>query len=234
MAIEYYVEVDLNFAKSASVPNVEESTGQPGDQAALTGDKVEELRNLRKTQKRKLITTPLGTHQSQEQRDEVVVDQAYIEADRLVLAKLRQDETPSHTRSTVLKATDIDFAAALKLFNDRILKPAAAVSSKTPTKPTERPVENKPRVLPSGEVVVPSVRPGEYPIIIVPNAVTSCITAINAKDLLVDGVFITGDAKKQAGAKREKEQTISRPLSGGGVQKFKVIDDPLKLTNSEW
>ena len=58
---------------------------------------VEELKLLRKNNKRKSIEG--------EDADGKSLDRAFIALDREVLAKLRADETPSQTRSSVLSAT---------------------------------------------------------------------------------------------------------------------------------
>lgn len=131
---------------------------------------------------------------------------------------------------------------ALKLFNDKILKPKESKPPAVqPTRPpaaapsmTERVVSanrtafNKEDI--SGQLII-----SKYPIIIVPSAVTSCITLLNAKEFFIDGLYTTVEVKKQQGARREKELDIVRPgKASNEIQTYRVIDDPTKLTNEDW
>lgn len=60
----------------------------------LSVEKLEELRLLRRSQKRKVV------HMEGNIGD--IIDAGFIKADRQLLAELRSDELPSHTRSSVL------------------------------------------------------------------------------------------------------------------------------------
>ena len=71
--------------------------------AGVPVDKLEELRNRRKAQKRKLNEG--GALETT--GEDALIDKAYIDADRLLLARLRADETPVFTRSTVLTTTEM-------------------------------------------------------------------------------------------------------------------------------
>lgn len=82
------------------------------------------------------------------------------------------------------------------------------------------------------------------PIIIVPSAVTSVITALNAKEFLIDGVYTPVEVKKQqlqqqggsaAAAAARNNQVIQRPASATGrSQAYKIVDDPAKLSEEDW
>lgn len=82
------------------------------EEAASAAEKIDELRALRKKRKAE------GAGEDEE------VEKAFIEADRIVLAKLRADETPAQTRSTVLCAAEtVSFyrhESACKLYIYRI------------------------------------------------------------------------------------------------------------------
>ena len=79
----------------------------------VSSDKLEELRMLRRTQKRKSVAVDGGLEG---------LDPAYIQMDKKYLEKLRQDEQAAATRATVLCKPGTDFSFAIKLFNDHILK----------------------------------------------------------------------------------------------------------------
>jgi parafibromin len=72
------------------------------------------------------------------------------------------------------------------------------------------------------------------PIIIVPSALTSCITTINAAEFFERGVFVPVDEKMKAGGKREQELSIYRVLPDKRTVKFKVIDNPRLLRSQDW
>ena len=70
-----------------------------------SSDVRDELKTLRKSIKRKSVDSdPSQADQSTEADSSRSIDKAFVEYDRLVLAKLRADETPAQTRSTVLRA----------------------------------------------------------------------------------------------------------------------------------
>lgn len=96
--------------------------------------------------------------------DEEVVDKQLLAADQKILARLRADELPAHTRSTVLNAASTvsnnslqqrqllncypvffrlhflqDFSVVLKLFNDKILKPMQAPTKSSLPAPAAAP-----------------------------------------------------------------------------------------------
>ncbi|XP_064616163.1 parafibromin-like [Liolophura sinensis] len=72
------------------------------------------------------------------------------------------------------------------------------------------------------------------PIIIIPAATTSLITMYNAKDILQELKFVTTEDKKNQGTKRDNEVLIQRRKSGGLTVPYRIIDNPLKLTNEDW
>jgi len=78
-------------------------------------------------------------------------------------------------------------------------------------------------------------RPSRTPIIIISAAPKSLITMYNAKEILQDLRFIsTEDMKaKGGGMKRDNEVLIQRRKEGGTVP-YRVIDNPSKLTQTDW
>lgn len=75
------------------------------------------------------------------------------------------------------------------------------------------------------------------PIIIVPSPITSCITAQNVEELLIQGIFVPSDERQYpTGGQRMRERIINRPRlpdgTGGGM--YKIIDDASKLTDKDW
>ena len=94
-----------------------------------------------------------------------------------------------------------------------------------------------------------------YPIIVVPSSLSSIITLMNIKALLIDGMYVPMDTLTQGFAKRAKEIFLVREIqnnnnnnsgnsNSNGVgnnyqhrpnqRLYKVIDDPSKLSNEEW
>jgi parafibromin len=81
--------------------------------------------------------------------------------------------------------------------------------------------------------------PFRSPIIIVPSAVTSCITTQNAVQFLIEGRYGDGSTQNDANTERERvrELVLARPTDPENPRKnviFKVIDDASKLTSQEW
>ena len=75
---------------------------------------------------------------------------------------------------------------------------------------------------------------GTVGIIIVPNAPTALLTLVNAADLLERNTFVTPAQKRQQGAKKEPVIKVSRTRGDGVVQSFKLVDDPRRLSDSDW
>ena len=75
---------------------------------------------------------------------------------------------------------------------------------------------------------------GTVGIIIVPNAPTALLTLVNAADLLERNTYVTPAQKRQQGAKKEPVVKVSRTRGDGVVQSFKLVDDPRRLSDSDW
>ncbi|CAI4222700.1 unnamed protein product [Auanema sp. JU1783] len=100
-------------------------------------------------------------------------------------------------------------------------RPAAPSSSTRPT---------------SSSPDMPRRRTNRTPIIIIPSAGTSLITMYNAQDILQEMRFLSSDAKKNDGAKRENEVQVHRKRGDRGdvTVPYRVIDNVFKLNDEEW
>uniref|UniRef100_A0A914EBH2 Parafibromin n=2 Tax=Acrobeloides nanus TaxID=290746 RepID=A0A914EBH2_9BILA len=72
------------------------------------------------------------------------------------------------------------------------------------------------------------------PIIVIPASGTALITMYNVLDILQDLKFITTEEKKQMNCRRENEVLIQRRKEDGTTTPYRVVDNPLKLTDEEW
>ncbi|KAL7298159.1 parafibromin [Trichogramma pretiosum] len=86
----------------------------------------------------------------------------------------------------------------------------------------------------SNPQILQNKRPSRTPIIIIPSANTSLITMINAKDILQDLKFVSNEEKRKQGARRENEILLQRRKDGGLTVPYRIVDNPLKLTPSDW
>lgn len=88
---------------------------------------------------------------------------------------------------------------------------------------------------------LPQKRESKTPIIIVPAGTTSLISLLNVKDFLQDCKFISPEEKKKLGTIRENEVLLQRKKDTTINQQaqtvtvpLRVVDQPLKLTASDW
>lgn len=77
----------------------------------------------------------------------------------------------------------------------------------------------------------PQKRPSRTPIIIIPATNTSLITMYNAKAILQDLKYMDS---KQCDQRRENEILIQRRKPDNTTVPYRIIDNPLKLTQEEW
>uniref|UniRef100_A0A1I7X0V3 Saposin B-type domain-containing protein n=1 Tax=Heterorhabditis bacteriophora TaxID=37862 RepID=A0A1I7X0V3_HETBA len=78
----------------------------------------------------------------------------------------------------------------------------------------------------------PRKRTSKTPLIIIPAAGTSLITMYNVRDMLQELKFITTEEKKSIG-RRENEVLLHRKR-GDITVPYRVVDNPMKLTDEEW
>ncbi|XP_030374322.1 parafibromin [Scaptodrosophila lebanonensis] len=79
----------------------------------------------------------------------------------------------------------------------------------------------------------PNKRPSRTPIIIIPSANTSLITMLNVKDILQELRFMSTAEKKMQGCQRDSEVLLQRKRNNQTVS-YRIIDNPLKLTQQDW
>ncbi|KAJ8962059.1 hypothetical protein NQ314_005842 [Rhamnusium bicolor] len=76
-------------------------------------------------------------------------------------------------------------------------------------------------------------RVSRTPIIIIPAGTNSLISMYNAKEILQELRFVTQEQKKAEGSKRDNEVLIQRQRNGQSVP-YRVVDNPAKLSPSDW
>jgi hypothetical protein len=79
-----------------------------------------------------------------------------------------------------------------------------------------------------------AVDSGPAPIIIVPTEARGVLTIFNVKDFLERGRYKTVAEAKAAGARRERRITLDRPMRGGSVKRYEVVDSARNLSKSDW
>ncbi|EEZ97432.2 parafibromin [Tribolium castaneum] len=108
---------------------------------------------------------------------------------------------------------------------------------------TEGPVKARPQpIQPQTPLPVSAARPpsggltkrvSRTPIIIIPAGTNSLISMYNAKEILQDLKFVSVEQKKNEGAKRDNEVLVQRQRNGQTVP-YRVVDNPAKLSPSDW
>ncbi|GJQ77292.1 putative recruitment of 3'-end processing factors to RNA polymerase II holoenzyme complex [Trypoxylus dichotomus] len=76
-------------------------------------------------------------------------------------------------------------------------------------------------------------RVSRTPIIIIPAGTSSLITMHNVKDILQELKFVSVEQKKAEGARRDNEVLLQRQKNGISVP-YRVVDNPAKLSPSDW
>lgn len=80
----------------------------------------------------------------------------------------------------------------------------------------------------------PNKRVSRTPIIVIPSATTSLITMYNAKEILQDLKYVTTEEKRQSGEKRANEVLLQRRKDSNSTVPYRVIDNPGKLSQTDW
>eukprot|EP00033_Pygsuia_biforma_P001915 GCRY01002136.1.p1 GENE.GCRY01002136.1~~GCRY01002136.1.p1 ORF type:complete len:460 (-),score=80.91 GCRY01002136.1:47-1426(-) len=112
--------------------------------------------------------------------------------------------------------------------NKPITTPAAPQAPKPEPKPKPKP---KPAPTESARPAAPAVA---VPIIILPTAVTSLITAYNIADFLENGHFVPAAEKRKAGKKPTTPFLITRTLSNGCKIQYQIVDNIKRLSRADW
>ncbi|XP_017770873.1 PREDICTED: parafibromin-like [Nicrophorus vespilloides] len=76
-------------------------------------------------------------------------------------------------------------------------------------------------------------RVSRTPIIIIPAGASSLVSMYNVKDVLQDLKFVSIEVKKAEGARRDNEVLLQRQRNGVTVP-YRVVDNPAKLSPSDW
>jgi hypothetical protein len=181
------------------------------------GDNRDELR-----QKRKAIQSLDG-------------DLTFIQADSNILKEMRSEEVPAHTRGTVLRAPPgRDFSFALKLFNEHVLKPGEKKESENNKSSSSS--SSKSQTKNKSEEIAKANLSSAPPIIIVPSAITSLITTLNATDFLQESKYFSIEQKQKEGIVRESNVFLKRKMEGTEKRYFTymITDNPAKFTAQDW
>lgn len=118
----------------------------------------------------------------------------------------------------------------LKSFNDHVLK---LMDPKAAEKRDKAPSSSAPSK-PSALLQVDGEAKRVKPIIIVPQALTSVITAHNALDFFA-GAFVTTEERRKQGGPIDVEQKYLRKIDGGHRPiEYRIVDNPLLLGEKEW
>jgi len=132
------------------------------------------------------------------------IDESFLDYEKFILRKWREHETPAQTRLSVLCKPGVDFRPKEKERKEKKESKAAPSNPVNSSKP---------------------VQTNSY-IIVVPNALTSPINLKNCEDFLLHGKYI--NSKDIA----DKGQSDVRIMHGG--LRFKIMNDPRKLSHSDW
>uniref|UniRef100_A0A7E4WE24 CDC73_C domain-containing protein n=1 Tax=Panagrellus redivivus TaxID=6233 RepID=A0A7E4WE24_PANRE len=103
-------------------------------------------------------------------------------------------------------------------------------------KPVADPSRALKRPLPSNAAVPgrPQKRTSRTPIIIIPATGTALISMYNVMDILQDLRYVTTEEKKRNNPRKENEVLIHRRKENGQTVPYRIVDNPLRLTEDEW
>jgi hypothetical protein len=117
---------------------------------------------------------------------------------------------------------DLEIDTTGSLFEKKVVTvPKSTVPSSSPQVPKQ--VPNRPSPIPPKK---------EYPILIVPTGMTSCITIYNARELLEKEHYKSPQELKN---KIDKKTVLVKMKNNQNkITEYLVLDDPCKLSKSEW
>ncbi|KAK0402461.1 hypothetical protein QR680_016347 [Steinernema hermaphroditum] len=78
----------------------------------------------------------------------------------------------------------------------------------------------------------PKKKPSRTPIIVIPASASSLITTFNVRDILQEMKYVKNEERRNQ--RRETEVVIQRKKDGGVTVPYRVIDNPMKLSNDDW
>jgi parafibromin len=239
-----------------TVPGSQETTATTDDQGGLSQSSshggTSELVTAEGKEDRELLLSWLSPEGFRVDSPTVA---AAIEADREAVRQITASEIPVGDSASILRAgaggevggVKKDFARVLEIFqevvaNEERTKRGGGATPSSSSKEKRRPPPPATTPSSSSKVLIPlkSLAMGN-PIIVVPNAMTSVITMINAGFFFgKEGVFLTREqaSSNPAAGKRGGTITISRKLAprlGGAEITYDIIDNPAtRLKKDEW
>jgi len=173
-------------------------------------------------------------------------DQAVVN-DRPFTDKITSSEHPVGDSKSILCFPSRDFTDVLNLYLEfkKLQDRGGIPSSNNPSsKKHPRPSSSSRRhhqPPPSSVQNKKLKKPNGYPIIIIPNAMTSPITMINAQEFFSQAKFIPRDILLQQQQQKSRQSSIifERRVTnrlGGGLVKYEIIDNPKTKfkSNADW
>eukprot|EP00118_Oscarella_pearsei_P004668 m.20336 g.20336 ORF g.20336 m.20336 type:complete len:554 (+) comp27998_c0_seq1:46-1707(+) len=169
-----------------------------------------------------------STHGEESGRESRSVPVAYNRYDQERFG--RKEET---AEGFTIDTTGTYHGLSLKSVTEKAAKVQQKAPAQSATPSHEKTLQSRTPPTPANRSPTPSKKVPRTPIIIIPAAVTSLLTMYNVKDFLQEYRYVSAEEKKHAGVKREAEVMIQRKKQSGTVL-YRVIDNPMKLTPSEW
>lgn len=141
---------------------------------------------------------------------------------------------PLFSRSALNMIPGCDFSFAIDIY-DRAMAREKAKRKSASGEPSSERYHKRHRPVEHGRT---DTKPREPYIIVVPNAMTSILTILNAPDFLQHGRFVPNAEKRAASVRKESSVIIQRsrgPDTGDDSNlKYKLVDNPTRLDDREW
>ena len=157
---------------------------------------------------------------------DVIDDSKVLEEDRAKVNEITKLEIAVGDASSVLRAWDArSLSRVLDLFKENARGGTSTGTSSSKKRDSHAVVSSKD---PQGSKR-PKKKANGLPVIVVPNAVTSPITMLNAKEFFHDAKYIPIDIMKKNGARKMpvvKFRRILQPKYGGKEVEYEIIDNP--------
>ncbi|CEG37241.1 RNA polymerase II assessory factor Cdc73p [Plasmopara halstedii] len=200
------------------------TTSSEKDQKTAAKKLRENESEARAAKKKKLV-------QEENNRRKLGENHKVQEGDDDRMKKILDREYVNRTRTTVLDAQKTKFDSVIKTLElvnaetkEKIEKAskATALMATTTTKKEQLPLHRLVKERISGT-----------PIIVVPAGFSDLFTMLNARDFLVDGVYISNMQKKADGHRKEQSMMISHE-EDGHMYTFKIVDTVNRFKDKDW
>ena len=218
------VPIDANNSIGNSIESVSKDVG-------LSLEQLQQQRERHAA----MLDQSIGNSDENKQKRKAISsegDATFLQADSNILKQLRAEEVPAHTRTTVLRAPPgRDFSFVTKL-----LEQQKKESEKKDGQHSKTSTSAKSNTLSKAEEIAKLNSTSAPPIIIVPSAITSLITTLNAIDFLEKSNYISLEQKQKDGIVRESSVSLRRKIQGEEKKYFTytIMDNPAKLTPQDW